>query len=76
VRYHFLAGPELGVTTSKNQKNARHLCGIILYHLDVGKNSNLDKINLPESPFTKMAYHVRGCMAFRSNELGLALIMA
>jgi hypothetical protein len=23
-----------------------------------------------------MAYHVRGCMAFRSNELGLALIMS
>jgi hypothetical protein len=40
------------------------------------KNSNLDKNNLPESPFTKMTYHVRGCMAFRLNELGLALIMA
>jgi hypothetical protein len=34
------------------------------------KNSNLDKSNLPESPLTKMTYHVRGCMAFRSNELG------
>jgi hypothetical protein len=47
--------------------------GVILYHLDVERNSNLDKSNLPESPFTKMTYHVRGCMAFRSNELGLAL---
>jgi hypothetical protein len=50
--------------------------GVILYHLDVGKNSNLDKTNLPESPFTKMTYQVRGCMAFSSNELGLVLIMA
>jgi hypothetical protein len=40
------------------------------------KNSNLDKNNLPESPFIKMTYQVRGCMAFRSNELGLVLIMA
>jgi hypothetical protein len=40
------------------------------------KDSNLDKINLPESPFTKMIYHVRGCMAFGSNELDLVLIMA
>jgi hypothetical protein len=40
------------------------------------KNSNLDKINLPESPFKKMTYQVQGCMAFRSNELDLALIMA
>jgi hypothetical protein len=52
------------------------LHGIILYHLDVEKNSNLDKNNLPESPFTKMTYHVRGCMTFMSNELDLALIMA
>jgi hypothetical protein len=40
------------------------------------KNSNLDNINLPESHFTEMTYHIRGCMAFRSNELDLALIMA
>jgi hypothetical protein len=40
------------------------------------KNSNLDKINLPESPFIKTTYHIRGCMAFRSNEQGLTLIMA
>jgi hypothetical protein len=39
-------------------------------------NSKLDKRNLPESDFTKMTYHVRGCMAFKLNELGLALIMA
>jgi hypothetical protein len=52
------------------------LRGIILYHLDVGKNSNFDKSNLPESSFTKMTYQVRGCMAFGSNKLGLALIMA
>jgi hypothetical protein len=40
------------------------------------KISNLDKRNLPESPFTKMTYHIRGCMAFKSNELGLGLIMS
>jgi hypothetical protein len=34
------------------------LRGVILYHLDVEKNSNLDKSNLPESPFTKMTYQV------------------
>jgi hypothetical protein len=50
--------------------------GIILCHLDAGKYSNLDKIGLPESPFAKMTYHVRGCMAFRSNELGSSWIMA
>jgi hypothetical protein len=53
----------------------RPLCGVILYHLDVGKKLNLDKNNLPESPFTKITYHVRGCMALRSNELGLIMIM-
>jgi hypothetical protein len=52
------------------------LRGIILDHLDVGKKSNLDKNNLPESPFTKMTYHIRVCMAFRLNELDLNLIMA
>jgi hypothetical protein len=40
------------------------------------KNSNLDKTNLAENPFIKMIYQVRGCMAFRSNELGLVLVMA
>jgi hypothetical protein len=35
------------------------------------KNSKLDKGNLLESPFTEITYKVRGCMAFRSNELGL-----
>jgi hypothetical protein len=47
----------------------RHLRGVILYHLDVEKKINLDKSNLLECPFTKMIYHVRGCMTFRSNEL-------
>jgi hypothetical protein len=70
-------GPESGVTNSKKkQKIARPLRDIILYHLDVGKNSNLDKSNLPEHPFTKMTYHIRGCMAVRSNDIGLVLIMA
>jgi hypothetical protein len=40
------------------------------------KNLNLDKSNLPESTFTKMTNQIQGCMAFRSNELGLVLIMA
>jgi hypothetical protein len=49
--------------------------GIILCHLDAEKISNLEKSSLPQSPFTKMAYQVRGCMAFRSNKLGMALII-
>jgi hypothetical protein len=40
------------------------------------KYSNLDKMNLPENFFTKMTNHVQGRMAFRSNKLGLALIMS
>jgi hypothetical protein len=75
---HVHAGPESGVsvTNSTKLKNVRPSRGIILYHLDVRKKLDLDKNNLPESPFTKMTYQVRGCMTFRSNELGLALIMA
>jgi hypothetical protein len=46
------------------------------YITQMWEKSNLDKSSLSESPFTKMTYHVRGGMAFRSNELGLALIMA
>jgi hypothetical protein len=49
---------------------------LILYHLDVGKNSNFNKRNLSESPFTKMTNHIQGYMGFKSNELGLALIMS
>jgi hypothetical protein len=48
--------------------------GVNLCHLDVEKNSNLDKSNLSESFFTKMTFHIRDFMAFRSNELGLALL--
>jgi hypothetical protein len=33
----FHAGPELGITNSKNQKNARPSCGVILCDLDAGK---------------------------------------
>jgi hypothetical protein len=74
VRFHFHAGPESGVTNSKkSKKNARPSRGVILYHLDMRKNSNLDKSSLPENPFTKKNFHVWGCMTFRSNELGLAL---
>jgi hypothetical protein len=39
------------------------------------KYLNLEKRSLPESPFIKMTYDVRGCMTFSSNELGSALIM-
>jgi hypothetical protein len=66
----------LGVTTSKKLKNARLLGGIIYVTKMREKNSNLEKISLPESPFIKMAYHVRCYMTFKSNELGSALIMA
>jgi hypothetical protein len=72
----FYASLESGVTNSKKIKNVRPSRGVILYNLDVGKNSTLDKSNLLESPFTKMTYHVQGCMAFRSNELDLAQIMS
>jgi hypothetical protein len=40
------------------------------------KKSILDKRNLPERPFTKITYHVGGCMAFKSNEPGLVMIMS
>jgi hypothetical protein len=70
------AGPKLSVTNSKKRKNARLSRGIILCHLDAGKNANLEKSSLQESPFTEMTYHVWGCMTFRSNELGLTSIMA
>jgi hypothetical protein len=40
------------------------------------KNSNLEKKGLPESPFTEMIYHVRGCITFRLNELDSAMSMA
>jgi hypothetical protein len=53
----------------------RHSCDIILYDLDAGKNSNLEKKWLLESPFTEMTYHIRGCMTFRLNELDLAMSM-
>jgi hypothetical protein len=41
-----------------------------------GKNSNLEKKCLLESPFTEMTYHVRGYMTFRLNELVSAMSMA
>jgi hypothetical protein len=72
----FHAGPESGITISKNQKNARLSGGVILCHLDTGKKSNLQKSSLPDSSFIEMTYHVRGCMTFRSNEQGSALTMA
>jgi hypothetical protein len=36
------------------------------------QNSNLGYGSFAEIPFTKMTYHVRGFMAFRSNELGFS----
>jgi hypothetical protein len=77
MRCHVHAGPESGVTNSKKIEKMRDLRVTSFYITYMWeKNSNLDKSNLPESPFTKMTYHVRGCMAFRLNELGLVLIMA
>jgi hypothetical protein len=55
---------------------AKPLCDIILCDLKVGKNSNLEKNSLPESPFTEMTYHVRGCITSRLNELDSAMSMA
>jgi hypothetical protein len=40
------------------------------------KKSNLVKNCLPESPFTEMTYHVRGCMTSMMNELDSAMNMA
>jgi hypothetical protein len=37
------------------------------------EHSNLEKKCLPESSFTQMTYHVRGCMPFRLNELDSAM---
>jgi hypothetical protein len=39
------------------------------------KNSNVEKKWLPESLFTEMIYHVRGCMTFRLNKLDSAMSM-
>jgi hypothetical protein len=73
----FHAGPESGVTNSKkNQKNAKPSRGVILSDYKREKNSNLEKNCLPESPFTEMTHHVRGCMTFRLNELDLAMSMS
>jgi hypothetical protein len=76
VRCHIHVGPESSVTNSKKVKKCETVTWRHFISARCGKKSNLDKINLTESSFTKMTYHVRGCMAFRLNELGLGLIMA
>jgi hypothetical protein len=73
----FHAGPESGVTNSKKiekMQNLRVTSFYVTYKRE--KNSNLEKNCLPESPFTKMTYHVRGCMTSRLNELDSAVSMA
>jgi hypothetical protein len=52
------AGLKLGVTNSKKSKHARLSRGVILCHLDAGKNSNLEKSNLQESLFTEITPHL------------------
>jgi hypothetical protein len=37
-------------------KNVRPSHGVILCHLDAGKNSDLEKNSLPKSLFTKVPY--------------------
>jgi hypothetical protein len=55
-------------------QNLRVMSFYVTYKLE--KNSNLVKNYLPESPFTEMTYHVRGCMTSMMNELDLAMSMA
>jgi hypothetical protein len=73
----FHAGPKSGITNSKNiekMQNLRVTSFYVTYKQE--KNSNLEKKILPESPFTEMTYHVRGCMTSRLNELDSAMSMA
>jgi hypothetical protein len=55
----FHAGLESGVTNLKKIKKMRDLRVASFYVTYMwGKNSNLEKNCLPESPFTEMTYHV------------------
>jgi hypothetical protein len=73
----FHAGPESGITNSKKkQKNARPSHDVILCDQEAGKIQILRNFFLPESPFTEMTYHFRGCMTFRLNELDSAISKA
>jgi hypothetical protein len=70
-------GPESSLTNSKKiekWQNLRVMSFYVIYKWE--KNSNVEKNSLPESPFTEMTYHVRGCMTSRLNELGSAMSMA
>jgi hypothetical protein len=51
MRRHFMRVPNRAYLIQKNQKNARPSRGIILCDLEAGKNLNLVKNCLPESPF-------------------------
>jgi hypothetical protein len=70
------AGPKLGITNSKNPKKCETFVWRHFISPRCEKKLNLEKLSIQESLFTEMTYHVGGCMTFRSNELGLALIMA
>jgi hypothetical protein len=76
VRRHFMRVPNRAQLIQKNRKNAKPSRDVILCDLQAGKNSNLENHCLPESPFTEMTYHVRGCMTSRLNELDSAKGMA
>jgi hypothetical protein len=70
-------GPESSVTNSKKIEKWENLHVTSFYVIyKQEKNSNLEKNSLPESPFTEMSYHVRGCMTSRLNELDLAMSTA
>jgi hypothetical protein len=61
---HVHAGPELGIPNLKKSQKCETFAWRHFISPRYGKkNSNLDKSNLPENPFTKMTYQVRGCMA-------------
>jgi hypothetical protein len=69
-------GPESGVTNSKKIEKMQNLCVTSFYVIyKREKNSNQEKSCLPESPFTELTYHVRGCMTSRLNELDSAMSM-
>jgi hypothetical protein len=54
----FHAGPKSDVTNSKKLKKCETFVWRHFISPRCGTISNLDKINLPESPFIKMTYHV------------------
>jgi hypothetical protein len=59
----FHAGLESSVINSKNEKNVRPSCVVILYHLDAWKNSDIEK-----SSFIKVAASQKNPISHSKNK--------